>query len=263
MDTMTPHPSGQGKIVSARAAVSRIRKGSTVATFANLNKLTIQDFAFVRGILSGMEPEAAFKRFYANRYFDADGNVAVHGHTVTARAEELTRRIATTAQKVDDEEIRAAGRRLAAADVDAGVTETVREKAHLAFEDWAAQLPDGMFGENEMADRYQEYLEEQGTPEAVSQSSEYRALFGGRGAGALAFYSHRHDHTHLPDGRVQHADGSVTDHCHPEDGHHHAHDHVHNHVHGPDCGCEHDHARLVRPPAADGAAAGEGASDAR
>ncbi|MBK6656196.1 MAG: acyl CoA:acetate/3-ketoacid CoA transferase [Zoogloea sp.] len=29
---MTPHPSGQGKIVSARAAVSRIRKGSTVAT---------------------------------------------------------------------------------------------------------------------------------------------------------------------------------------------------------------------------------------
>ncbi|HOY00573.1 MAG TPA: acyl CoA:acetate/3-ketoacid CoA transferase [Zoogloea sp.] len=32
MDTMTPHPSGQGKIVSARAAVSRIRKGSTVAT---------------------------------------------------------------------------------------------------------------------------------------------------------------------------------------------------------------------------------------
>jgi site-specific recombinase XerD len=147
------------------------RKGSTVATFANLNKLTIQDFAFVRGILSGMEPEAAFKRFYANRYFDADGNVAVHGHTVTARAEELTRRIATTAQKVDDEEIRAAGRRLAAADVDAGVTETVREKAHLAFEDWAAQLPDGMFGENEMADRYQEYLEEQGTPEAVSHAA--------------------------------------------------------------------------------------------
>ncbi len=32
MDTMTPHPGGQGKIVSARAAVARIRKGSTVAT---------------------------------------------------------------------------------------------------------------------------------------------------------------------------------------------------------------------------------------
>ena len=32
MDTMTPAPAGQGKIVSARTAVSRIRKGSTVAT---------------------------------------------------------------------------------------------------------------------------------------------------------------------------------------------------------------------------------------
>ena len=29
----------------------------------------------------------------------------------------------------------------------------------------------------------------------------------------------------LDDGRVLHADGSVTDHCHPEDGHHHAHAH--------------------------------------
>lgn len=79
-----------------------------------------------------------------------------------------------------------------------------------------------------------------GTPEAVSQSAEYRSLFGGRAAGALAFYSHHHDHTHLPDGRVMHEDGTVTDNCHPEDGHH-------DHVHGPDCGCGHDHSRLVRP----------------
>jgi zinc transport system ATP-binding protein len=103
-----------------------------------------------------------------------------------------------------------------------------------------------------------------GTPEAVSQSAEYRTLFGGRGAGALAFYSHNHDHTHLPDGRVLHEDGSVTDHCHPEDGHHdhehHDHDHHghgHAHVHGPDCGCGHDHSRLVRP------AASKDGSDAR
>lgn len=96
-----------------------------------------------------------------------------------------------------------------------------------------------------------------GTPEAVSQSNEYLTLFGGRGASALAFYSHHHDHTHLPDGRVLHEDGSVTDHCHPEDGHH-EHDHGHGHVHGPDCGCGHDHARLVRPTPSGG-----DASDAR
>ncbi|WP_377297861.1 ATP-binding cassette domain-containing protein [Rhizobium sp. SGZ-381] len=76
-----------------------------------------------------------------------------------------------------------------------------------------------------------------GTPAVVSQSDDYRRLFGNIGRG-LAVYNHNHDHTHLPDGRVQHGDGSITDHCHPGDGHHHAegHDHDHGHDHG------HEHA---------------------
>jgi zinc transport system ATP-binding protein len=76
-----------------------------------------------------------------------------------------------------------------------------------------------------------------GTPQAVSRSPEYVRLFGSRAAQSLAVYSHDHDHTHLPDGRVQHSDGSVTDHCHPEDGHHHDHS---GHSHGHDD--HHDHA---------------------
>lgn len=74
-----------------------------------------------------------------------------------------------------------------------------------------------------------------GSPTAVASSPEYKALFGARAASTLAVYEHHHDHTHLPDGRVRHADGSITDHCHAEDGHHH-HDHddghAHGHVHG-------------------------------
>jgi zinc transport system ATP-binding protein len=58
-----------------------------------------------------------------------------------------------------------------------------------------------------------------GTPETVATSEAYKQLFGDR-AGALALYQHRHDHTHMPDGRVMHGDGSVTDHCFPGDGHH-------------------------------------------
>lgn len=81
-----------------------------------------------------------------------------------------------------------------------------------------------------------------GTPQAVSQSPEYVRLFGSRAAQTLAVYSHHHDHTHLPDGRVQHADGSVTDHCHPEDGHHHDHDHSHDHGHDHDGHDHHHHA---------------------
>lgn len=77
-----------------------------------------------------------------------------------------------------------------------------------------------------------------GTPEVVSQSADYLKLFGN--SRSLAVYSHHHDHTHLPDGRVMHGDGSVTDHCHPDDGHHdqdghdRAHDHDHSHHHHGD-----------------------------
>ena len=90
-----------------------------------------------------------------------------------------------------------------------------------------------------------------GTPEAVSRSPEYVRLFGSRAAQTLAVYSHHHDHTHLPDGRVRHADGSVTDHCRPDDGHHahapHEHPHAdahasHEHAHDHDHDHDHDHA---------------------
>ncbi|HTV68567.1 MAG TPA: ATP-binding cassette domain-containing protein [Rhizobiaceae bacterium] len=83
-----------------------------------------------------------------------------------------------------------------------------------------------------------------GTPDSVATSPEYLKLFGTRAADSLAIYRHHHDHTHLPGGRVQHADGSVTDHCHPDDGHHHDHEHGggHDHHHDHDHG-HHDHTR--------------------
>lgn len=64
-----------------------------------------------------------------------------------------------------------------------------------------------------------------GPPTAVAENPEYKAIFGTRAASTLAVYEHDHDHTHLPDGRVQHADGSITDSCQPHE--HHDHDHQH------------------------------------
>jgi zinc transport system ATP-binding protein len=78
-----------------------------------------------------------------------------------------------------------------------------------------------------------------GSPKAVASSEEYKTLFGGRAASTLAVYEHAHDHTHLPDGRVQHSDGTITDHCHAEDGHH---DHVHNHDGAIDVGHDQENA---------------------
>ena len=75
-----------------------------------------------------------------------------------------------------------------------------------------------------------------GTPQAVASDPQYRQLFGRRAAAALAVYSHHHDHTHLADGRVLHADGSVTDNCHPQDGHHGDHHGGHHEGHHGDHG---------------------------
>lgn len=57
-----------------------------------------------------------------------------------------------------------------------------------------------------------------GTPSTVAVHPEYHALFGERAAATLAIYEHDHDHTHLPDGRVQLADGTIADTCptHPQ-----------------------------------------------
>lgn len=41
-----------------------------------------------------------------------------------------------------------------------------------------------------------------GTPGTVGADPSYRRLFGLGGADALGVYRHRHDHVHLPDGRV-------------------------------------------------------------
>lgn len=71
-----------------------------------------------------------------------------------------------------------------------------------------------------------------GTPQTVAENPEYLRLFGGRAASALAVYRHQHDHTHLPDGRIRNADGSITDgHAHHHDGHDDGHAHE-DHGHG-------------------------------
>ena len=76
-------------------------------------------------------------------------------------------------------------------------------------------------------------------------------LFGGFADATLAVYEHHHDHTHLPDGTVRHADGSVTEHCHPGDGHHESHpgDGHHDHGHDHDHDHGHDHAHPARAAA--------------
>lgn len=43
-----------------------------------------------------------------------------------------------------------------------------------------------------------------GTPANVASSDEFKSLFGNHATSGLAFYEHKHDHEHLPDGRIHH-----------------------------------------------------------
>jgi zinc transport system ATP-binding protein len=64
----------------------------------------------------------------------------------------------------------------------------------------------------------------EGSPKTVAESNEYQSLFGTHAAATLAIYHHQHDHKHLPDGRVQHSDGSITDHCNHDNHDHNNHE---------------------------------------
>lgn len=55
----------------------------------------------------------------------------------------------------------------------------------------------------------------EGPPQLVAATQQYASLFGDRAVNGLALYHHQHGHVHLPDGRVQHASGVVTDSCLP------------------------------------------------
>jgi len=67
-----------------------------------------------------------------------------------------------------------------------------------------------------------------GSPDSVVSNPEYLRLFSAHDTAALAVYQHDHDHIHLPDGTVQHADGSISTGCQPEqsDDLRRGHDHV-------------------------------------
>jgi len=70
-----------------------------------------------------------------------------------------------------------------------------------------------------------------GAPAQVLESPEYVRLFGARAAETLAIYRHHHDHTHLADGTVRMADGTITDSCEHDHRHHDHHHHHHEHFH--------------------------------
>ena len=137
--------------------------GWRMPTLADLDHLTLEDFSFVRGVMSGMKPQVAFKQFYANRHFDAAGNPVIpHGAEINSHANRLQLAILAAARASDKPEAKAAALALERPTPEPAAAHAAVVQAHMDYTQWADSQPEDMYSENEMVDRYKEYLADQG-----------------------------------------------------------------------------------------------------
>lgn len=137
--------------------------GWRMPTLANLDQLTLEDFSFVRGVMSGMKPAVAYRQFYANRHFDADGNPIIpHGAEINSHAEHLQQAILAAARASDKPEAKSAALTLERPTPEPAAASAAVAQSHMHYTQWAESQPEDMYSENEMVERYQEYLAEQG-----------------------------------------------------------------------------------------------------
>lgn len=130
---------------------------------ASVKHLTVEDFSFVRGVISGMTPAESYKRFYANLHFDAEGNPVVpHGHTINAKFEGLKNRILKAAGLSPDPSARtlSADALTAPTAAESQAEEATRVKAIISFEEWYETIDPDLYRQNELAERYEEHLKE-------------------------------------------------------------------------------------------------------
>jgi site-specific recombinase XerD len=151
-----------------------------------LSDLTIEDFAFVRGVIGGMAPMVAFKRFYALRDLDPEGvPLCPHGHTVNALAPSLLKRILAASLGSANPLVRASAEALQLAQAPPPVTETQKAQAHMSFTEWADAQPVDMWSEADLLEAYESYVLDQGAPgdqvevtaavEIISDSQQIKA----------------------------------------------------------------------------------------
>jgi site-specific recombinase XerD len=108
-----------GELTSVEKRAPGRPKGSLGAVLTDLtDRVTIEDFSFVRALLNRIEPARAFKQYYAYRYFDNQGEgVIPHGLSVQAHGRRLMKVIMKSALESGDDLIKLMAQRLAAAEI--------------------------------------------------------------------------------------------------------------------------------------------------
>jgi len=136
--------------------------GWRMPTLASLEQLTLEDFSFIRGVMSGMKPAIAYKQFYANRHFDSNGIPLVpHGAEINSHAQRLQLAILAAARSSGKEDAQTAALALESPSPPPGASQASAVQVHMDFTQWADAQPEDMYSENELVERYKEYVVEQ------------------------------------------------------------------------------------------------------
>ena len=146
--------------------------GTKSPLLAPTTSLHLEDFYFLRSVINGLSATEAYERYYSTVESDAQGRLLIpHGHTLLARARRLIAEIVRQAQGRPTDDLGALAEQLQLPLP--ALTTSAREKASavILFEEWAEQHAD-MFRENELAERYQEYLDDNGEVTAADQATE-------------------------------------------------------------------------------------------
>lgn len=159
-------------------------KGAVTHTFSDLTDLTVEDFSFVRGVVSGLNPAEAFTRFYGTRHFNADGEPVIpHGHSIAALASTLLERILAAAKHSGDKDVRQYGQLLEyeaspspVPDLPGSSASVVSRRAIPSIEEWIDEydVDVNALGEADLILMYKEYLEteypseQSGPPQATA-----------------------------------------------------------------------------------------------
>jgi site-specific recombinase XerD len=162
LDRIRAHSQTQN---AAPAAEQRPRRGRPVGskapTMAKATWLQVEDFYFLRSVINGLSASDSYYRYYSHLSYDSNGNVIVpHGNSLNTLSQSLIRDIQTAAQKsmlnaVHRESVEL-GKELPEDSTDV----ITRMNVEIDFENWVCTIPDGMYSENELPERYQEFLEE-------------------------------------------------------------------------------------------------------
>jgi site-specific recombinase XerD len=118
----------------------------------------LEDFFFLRSIINGLDVAKSYERYYGHMYSDAQGRIAIpHASTLLAKAKSLIDSIVTQSTGHSNNDVKSVAVKLQAPLPKVSAKPAAQEMATLGFDEWAETVPD-MYPENEMPERYQDYL---------------------------------------------------------------------------------------------------------